>query len=81
MGLGGARLIRYARKMNETVQKPPKRAMRQAATATAKVPRTNDPERTMADILEVATREFAEKGLAGARIDAIAAAMRTSKRA
>ena len=34
----------------------------------------------MADILEVATREFAEKGLAGARIDAIAAAMRTSKR-
>ena len=34
----------------------------------------------MADILEVATREFAEKGLAGARIDAIADAMRTSKR-
>jgi len=34
----------------------------------------------MADILEVATREFADKGLAGARIDAIAAAMRTSKR-
>jgi AcrR family transcriptional regulator len=28
----------------------------------------------------VATREFAENGLAGARIDAIAAAMRTSKR-
>ena len=26
----------------------------------------------MADILEVATREFAEKGLAGARIDEIA---------
>jgi AcrR family transcriptional regulator len=42
--------------------------------------RTNDPERTMADILEVATREFAEKGLAGARIDVIAEAMRTSKR-
>jgi AcrR family transcriptional regulator len=42
--------------------------------------RTNDPERTMADILEVATREFAEKGLAGARIDDIAEAMRTSKR-
>ena len=44
------------------------------------MPRTNDPDRTMADIIEVATREFAEKGLAGARIDAIAAAMRTSKR-
>jgi AcrR family transcriptional regulator len=34
----------------------------------------------MADILAVATREFAEKGLAGARIDDIAEAMRTSKR-
>jgi AcrR family transcriptional regulator len=43
-------------------------------------PRTNDPERTMADILAVAMREFADKGLAGARIDAIAAATRTSKR-
>jgi len=42
--------------------------------------RTNDPERTMADILAVATREFADKGLAGARIDEIAAATRTSKR-
>lgn len=34
----------------------------------------------MADILAVATQEFAEKGLAGARIDDIAEAMRTSKR-
>ena len=34
----------------------------------------------MAEILEVARQEFAEKGLAGARIDAIAAATRTSKR-
>jgi AcrR family transcriptional regulator len=34
----------------------------------------------MADIIDVATREFAEKGLAGARIDVIAEAMRTSKR-
>ncbi len=42
--------------------------------------RTNDPERTRADIIAVATREFAEKGLAGARIDVIAEAMRTSKR-
>jgi AcrR family transcriptional regulator len=39
-----------------------------------------DPERTMAGILEVATTEFGEKGLAGARIDEIAAATRTSKR-
>ena len=34
----------------------------------------------MADILAVAIAEFADKGLAGARIDAIAAATRTSKR-
>lgn len=34
----------------------------------------------MADIIEVATHEFSEKGLAGARIDVIAEAMRTSKR-
>ena len=43
-------------------------------------PRINDPARTMADIVEVASREFADKGLAGARIDEIAAATRTSKR-
>src|SRR5512139_1335884 len=61
--------------MNETVQKTRKRR-----SAPAAEPRTNDPERTMADIIEVATREFAEKGLAGARIDDIAQAMRTSKR-
>ncbi len=42
--------------------------------------RTNDPARTMAGILEVATKEFAAKGLSGARIDAIAAATSTSKR-
>ena len=42
--------------------------------------RTNDPVRTMAGILEVATAEFANKGLSGARIDAIAAATQTSKR-
>ena len=34
----------------------------------------------MAGILEVALREFADKGLSGARIDEIAAATRTSKR-
>jgi AcrR family transcriptional regulator len=60
--------------MNQPVQKKARRA------AAAPAPRTNDPERTMADILAVATREFSEKGLAGARIDDIAEAMRTSKR-
>ena len=52
-------------------------ALKTAGKATT---RTNDPARTIAGILEVATREFAEKGLSGARIDAIAAATRTSKR-
>jgi AcrR family transcriptional regulator len=42
--------------------------------------RTNDPERTKANILAVAASEFGEKGLSGARIDEIAAATRTSKR-
>ena len=42
--------------------------------------RTNDPARTMAGILDVATKKFAEKGLSGGRIDEIAAATNTSKR-
>ena len=52
----------------------------EADTSAAGTGRTNDPARTMAEILEVATHEFADKGLAGARIDEIAAATRTSKR-
>ncbi|KAF1019772.1 MAG: HTH-type transcriptional repressor NicS [Paracidovorax wautersii] len=46
----------------------------------ARVPRSNDPEATMADILKIATAEFAAKGLSGARIDDIAEVTRTSKR-
>ncbi|HEY3180784.1 MAG TPA: TetR/AcrR family transcriptional regulator [Casimicrobiaceae bacterium] len=42
--------------------------------------RANDPEQTRRDILSVATHEFADKGLSGARIDEIAAQTRTSKR-
>lgn len=42
--------------------------------------RSHDPERTKAEILRVAILEFGEKGLAGARIDGIAAATKTSKR-
>ena len=50
------------------------------ATPSKEPGRTNDPARTMAEILAVATHEFADKGLSGARIDEIAAATRTSKR-
>ena len=63
--------------MNHTVQK---HKAGRGGRPKAVAPRTNDPERTMADIIEVATHEFSEKGLAGARIDVIAEAMRTSKR-
>jgi AcrR family transcriptional regulator len=42
--------------------------------------RVNDPEGTKRNIVEVATREFAGKGYGGARVDAIAARTRTSKR-
>ena len=42
--------------------------------------RTRDAERTRAEIIEVATREFADKGYAGARVDEIAAKMSTTKR-
>jgi AcrR family transcriptional regulator len=42
--------------------------------------RSNNPARTMSDIIAVATREFADKGLSGGRIDAIAEQTATSKR-
>jgi AcrR family transcriptional regulator len=46
----------------------------------AAVERTRDPERTRADILAVATKEFADQGYAGARINEIAAKTSTTKR-
>ena len=42
--------------------------------------RINDPEGTKRNIIEVATEEFADKGLSGARVDEIAARTKTSKR-
>ena len=42
--------------------------------------RTQDPEGTRTNIIEVASEEFALNGLAGARIDEIAARTRASKR-
>jgi AcrR family transcriptional regulator len=71
--------------MNGTVhsaKKPTPSATKKLAAkkATTVTSRTNDPARTMAEILQVATEEFAQKGLAGARIDEIAERTRTSKR-
>jgi AcrR family transcriptional regulator len=55
--------------------------MRESGRAAAGRPtRTNDPDATRANILEIALHEFAEKGLSGARIDEIAEQTRTSKR-
>jgi AcrR family transcriptional regulator len=42
--------------------------------------RQRDAEQTQAEILQVAADEFAEHGFAGARVDRIAAQMRTTKR-
>lgn len=67
--------------MNQTVHS--RAATRKLPVSGAKrvVPtRTNDPARTMTEIMQVATAEFAAKGLTGARIDEIAATTRTSKR-
>ena len=46
----------------------------------AEAERQRDPDRTRAEILEVATREFAEHGYSGARVDEIAERTRTTKR-
>ena len=43
-------------------------------------PRRRDAERTKAEILAAAAREFTERGLNGARVDNIAARTRTTKR-
>lgn len=66
--------------MNETVHSAARPAPGKKTPARKETTRTNDPARTMANILEVAMAEFGEKGLAGARIDEIAAATHTSKR-
>lgn len=51
-----------------------------ASPPEARRRRKNNPESVRADILAVATREFSEKGLSGARIDEIAEKTRASKR-
>lgn len=43
-------------------------------------PRTRDPEATQRRILKAATKEFADKGLSGARIDEVAKQSKSNKR-
>lgn len=52
---------------------------RNMANRPIRVKRTNDPEGTRKDILEIARQEFSKNGLSGARIDVIAERTRTSK--
>jgi AcrR family transcriptional regulator len=47
---------------------------------TGRKPARQGPDETKRDILDIATEEFAEHGLTGARVDAIALRTRTSKR-
>jgi AcrR family transcriptional regulator len=51
-----------------------------ADAAPARRERKRDPARTREDILRAAQEEFASRGLSGARVDAIAARTRTTKR-
>ena len=51
-----------------------------SASRTVEPERQRDPVRTQAEILDVATREFAEHGYSGARVDEIAERTRTTKR-
>ena len=50
------------------------------AAPSADAERQRDKDRTRADILDVATREFADKGYTGARVDEIAERTSTTKR-
>ena len=54
--------------------------LRKRARNSAPQPRVPDREGTRQNIIEIATEEFAENGLAGARIDEIAARTKASKR-
>jgi AcrR family transcriptional regulator len=54
--------------------------MTRQAPPEPEVDRRRDAERTRADILDVATEEFANQGYGGARVDEIAARTRTTKR-
>lgn len=50
------------------------------AAGAAPGERVRDAERTRAEIIDIATHEFADQGYAGARVDEIAAKTRTTKR-
>src|SRR4051794_38437536 len=59
----------------DSLNTPARTRRRPSATPSRKL----DPEGAKQDILDVATEEFAQHGLSGARVDAIAARTRTAK--
>src|SRR4051812_10023071 len=60
----------------DSLDTPARTQRRPSGTPSRKL----DPEGAKQDILDVATEEFAQHGLSGARVDAIAERTRTSKR-
>jgi AcrR family transcriptional regulator len=57
-----------------------KKTTKKTTAAAEEASTLRDPDRSMRDILAVATEEFAVNGLSGARVDQIAERTRTSKR-
>lgn len=63
-----------------SLETPTRGRAAKSASVTKAPPRQRDPEVTRARILEAATKEFAKLGLAGARVEAIAARAKSNKR-
>jgi AcrR family transcriptional regulator len=67
--------------MGKSIDPDRQRSLMAAAPQVANaMDRRRDPDRTRAEILAVATAEFADRGYDGARVDEIAAQTRTTKR-
>ena len=66
--------------MSPTIQPLPDQVLPSIEPVPGTPPRQRDAERTRAEILDVATSEFADRGYAGARVDEIAAKTSTTKR-
>ena len=66
--------------MSPTVHPLPDQVLPSVEPVPGTPPRQRDAERTRAEILDVATSEFADRGYAGARVDEIAAKTSTTKR-
>lgn len=73
-------MLRHGRELGDWRFMPVKQRSSGKRGRGEKTVQVRDPERTKANIINVATAEFAELGLSGARVDAIAERTHTSKR-